>query len=141
MAIKTVQILVDDFDGAEGAITTPFSLDGVDYEIDLAPRQRDKLQRAMAPYIAKARRQIRTEPAEGRSGRHSVTKRSTKKRSHKTPPGQKEQLDAIRDWARKNGRTVSDRGRVPQEVKAAFDEAHTERPERDGVQQPVAFSG
>lgn len=135
MAIKTVNILVDDFDGAEGALTTPFSLDGVDYEIDLAPRQRDKLQRAMAPFIAKARRRVGTEPA--RASR--AAKRSTKNRSHKTPPGHKEQLDAIRDWARKNGKTVSDRGRVPKEIKTAFEQAHTEQPDHDGVHVP--FSG
>lgn len=61
-------------------------------------------------------------------------------RGHQTSPGStvsrstigasgtgrrsKEQLTSIRDWARKNGYSVSDRGRIPSDVLEAYDAAH-----------------
>ena len=36
----------------------------------------------------------------------------------------REQAGAIRDWARKNGHNVSDRGRIPASVVNAYEEAH-----------------
>jgi hypothetical protein len=36
----------------------------------------------------------------------------------------REQASAIREWARKNGHNVSDRGRIPASVVNAYEEAH-----------------
>ena len=36
----------------------------------------------------------------------------------------REQAGAIRDWARKNGHQVSDRGRIPASVVDAYESAH-----------------
>ena len=36
----------------------------------------------------------------------------------------REQAGAIRDWARKNGHAVSDRGRIPASVVEAYEAAH-----------------
>jgi hypothetical protein len=36
----------------------------------------------------------------------------------------REQAGAIRDWARKNGHAVSDRGRIPASVVEAYEGAH-----------------
>jgi hypothetical protein len=33
-------------------------------------------------------------------------------------------LSAVRAWARQNGHQVSDRGRIPASVQAAYDKAH-----------------
>ena len=37
---------------------------------------------------------------------------------------QKGDLGAVREWARANGHTVSDRGRISADVQAAYDKAH-----------------
>ncbi|MFD0974289.1 Lsr2 family protein [Plantactinospora endophytica] len=44
--------LVDDLDGGDADETVKFSLDGVQYEIELATANADKLQNAFAPYTA-----------------------------------------------------------------------------------------
>jgi hypothetical protein len=36
----------------------------------------------------------------------------------------REQASAIRDWARRNGHQVSDRGRIPASVVSAYEDAH-----------------
>ena len=38
--------------------------------------------------------------------------------------GRKGDLSAVREWARKNGHKVSDRGRISAEVQAAYDKAN-----------------
>ena len=38
--------------------------------------------------------------------------------------GKRRNLSDIREWARKNGYKVSDRGRISSEVQAAYDKAH-----------------
>ncbi|HEV7195154.1 MAG TPA: histone-like nucleoid-structuring protein Lsr2, partial [Pedococcus sp.] len=38
--------------------------------------------------------------------------------------GGKRDLADVRDWARKHGHTVSDRGRISAEIQAAYDKAH-----------------
>jgi Lsr2 protein len=53
MAIRILRI--DDIDGTDGAELIPFRLDGVDYEIDLAPRNRARLLRAIQPFAERAR--------------------------------------------------------------------------------------
>lgn len=107
MAIKTV--LVDDIDGSNlpaGSKSTTFALDGVSYEIDLGPANAAQLSDALAPYIAAARR----------TGSPRATSRSTA-----TDPAR---LAAIREWARANGHTVSDRGRIAGSIVAAYDAGH-----------------
>lgn len=36
----------------------------------------------------------------------------------------RDQVQAVRDWARQNGYTVSDRGRIAKSIQDAFDAAH-----------------
>jgi hypothetical protein len=48
--------LTDDIDGADGAETITFGLDGQTWEIDLAKANRDRFARVLAPYVAVARR-------------------------------------------------------------------------------------
>jgi hypothetical protein len=57
---RTITIHIDDLDGRQirqgsgGAVS--FSLDGIDYEIDLSAKHRRDLQRILDPYIAAGRR-------------------------------------------------------------------------------------
>lgn len=73
------------------------------YEIDLTEANADKLQAALAPFVAAARR-----VDQRRTGLTVVTS----------------DLRTIRAWARANGVKVSERGRVSQDVQDAFRAAH-----------------
>jgi hypothetical protein len=107
MAQKVQIILEDDLDGSEANETVSFSLDGTSYEIDLNEGNAAKLRDAMAVYI-------------GHGRKVSQSSRRTARRS----TGDGHSAKEIRDWARSNGHTVPDRGRIPAEVRSAFDAAH-----------------
>ncbi len=106
---KRVQVfLVDDTDHSVAADeTVSFALDGVSYSIDLSSDNAARLRDALAPWIGHADRV---------GGRKAVKSASAR--------GGRTDLNAVREWARKNGHEVKDRGRVPASVLAAFDKAH-----------------
>lgn len=111
MAQKTFVQLVDDLDGTaltdgQGKTVT-FALEGVSYEIDLGEAHVGDLTAALAPFVAAGRKV---------SGRKIATRSS----STKSDPVE---LQKIRDWAGKNGHTVSDRGRIPAAVRDAYNAA------------------
>jgi hypothetical protein len=105
MARKTQVVLLDDVDGGIADETVTFALDGVEYEIDLSTSNAARLREALAPWVGGGRR------IGGRA-------RSARRGSVRSSGGRNTE---IREWARANGYTVSDRGRIPAEVKAAFD--------------------
>lgn len=112
MATKTIHLLVDDLDGkelkdGEGQSIT-FTVDGVDYLIDLSQSNADKLEQALAPYVSAARR------VGGRRTRPLTANASI----------DKSQLANVRSWAKSQGLTVSDRGRISQDVQDAYQAAH-----------------
>jgi len=110
MAQRVVVTLEDDIDGGEAAETVSFALDGVSYEIDLSEANASKLRDDLASWIGHARRA---------GGRKST---STARRGGGGRGGR--DLSAIREWARKNGHKVSDRGRISADIQAAYDKAH-----------------
>jgi hypothetical protein len=115
VAQKVQVILVDDVDGGEAAETVAFALDGVSYEIDLSDDNAGELRDSLAKWIGHARRT---------GGRSTVRSRSTSGRARGSASGAKPDLSAVRTWARENGFSVSDRGRVSSEVLAAYDSAN-----------------
>jgi hypothetical protein len=107
MAQKVTVSLVDDLSGSQADETVSFGLDGKSYEIDLSSKNADKLRGALADYVAAARR-----PGGGRkASAASVARR---------PAVDREQNQAIREWARSKGMKVNDRGRIPTEVVDAY---------------------
>jgi len=118
MARRIVHQLVDDLDGTlldvGSGETVLFSLDGVAYEIDLADANAVALRDALQPYIAAGRR-----ISGGRGGAPT----SSGGGSHRRRTGQQDYAP-IRAWAKDNGYTVSDRGRVPASVVEAYEAAH-----------------
>jgi len=108
MARKTVITMTDDLDGAEGAGTVVFGLDGQAYEIDLTSEHADQFREWLAAYVA-AGRKVRAR------GGGSV-RRDRPSRDH---------WAAVREWARTQGRQVSDRGRIPAGIVADYDASHT----------------
>jgi hypothetical protein len=111
---KTQVILVDDIDGSEADETVTFALDGVTYEIDLNSAHASELRDAFGTWVGHARKQ------QGRAGGGRSTGGGGARRGRTD----KAQLAKVREWARENGYTVSDRGRIPGNVLEAFQAAH-----------------
>jgi len=113
MAQRTVVTLIDDLDGtsSDSIQTVSFGLDGVIYEIDLNDANSGKLRDHLAEFIAVGRRT----GGRAKRGVASIQTRSS------GAGRSREQTQAIRDWAKKNGHDVADRGRIPASVIAAFE--------------------
>lgn len=111
MAQKVQVVLVDDIDGGTADETVSFALDGVSYEIDLNAENAARLRDSLAEWIGHARRVGgRTRSGSRRSGG-----------ARRTSPSESA---AIREWARANGYQVNERGRIPAEVRNAYEAAH-----------------
>jgi len=119
MAQKVSVVLIDDLDESEASETVSFSLDGQGYEIDLNDQHAKELRDTFAPYVGAGRKT-------GRSGASSGGGSNRPGRSRRTAAAgsDRERLQAIREWARANGHTVSERGRLSSTVTAAYDAAH-----------------
>ena len=109
MAQKTYVVLEDDIDGGEASETVAFGLDGAAYEIDLNEKNAKALRDAMATYVGHARKASSASRRGRRSSAASYGTHSARE---------------IRDWARSQGLKVTDRGRVPTEIREAFEAAH-----------------
>ena len=120
MARKTIVTLFDDLTGevAESISTVEFALDGRAYELDLTDENSAKLHDALAQYVNAARK------IGGRRRSGTRPDRSGKSTSGTTGYN-RETLKSIREWAKKNGHNISDRGRLPAEVVQAWETAQT----------------
>lgn len=107
MAQRVTVALIDDLDGGEASETIAFGVDGKNYQIDLSSANADKLRDSLASFVAVARRS----GGARRAGEASGSPR---------PVVDREQNQAIREWARRNGRKLSDRGRIPADVVEAY---------------------
>lgn len=111
---QTVKIILeDDLDGGPAEETVRFGLDGAQYEIDLSEENAAKLRDAVRPFIAKARRAgSKQPPKQARTAGGRATGTSNPDTA------------AIRQWARAQGKPVSDRGRIHQDIQKEYYEAH-----------------
>lgn len=112
MAKTIIEQITDDIDGSPNAKTVTFSFEGTEYSIDLNTKNRAALEKALKPYLDHATQLNR------RGSRAPRRSRST------SPSKRKPDLGVVREWARANGHTVSDRGRVSGVIQAAYDAAH-----------------
>ncbi len=110
MAKQTTVTVTDDLGGSANAREVTFSLDGDSWTIDLSTKNRNALEKALKPYIAKAAKQGRPRPV--------PAAQRTPRRAARTD------LAAVREWAASNGHQVSDRGRISATVLEAYDAAH-----------------
>jgi hypothetical protein len=108
LARKETVTLLDDLEDQETPAdeTVWFGIDGKSYEIDLTFSNAVQFREAMSPYTAAARvvtesRRIRT--------------RSTASRQHSAD---------IRAWAKKHGREIPERGRIPVSIIAEYEASH-----------------
>lgn len=109
MVQRTEIHLIDDLDGKEipagKGETVLFALDGTLYEIDLHAKNAAALRKTLAAYVAAARS---VKPPRGTHRRQA------------TEPDARQ----IKAWARENGYEVADRGRVPGQIRDAYNAAH-----------------
>jgi hypothetical protein len=112
MAKKVTVQLVDDYDGESVAEeTVEFGVDGVSYEIDVSGEHADQLRDDFRRWVEHARR------INGRkNGRAGGPRRGQLSR---------EQTAEVREWARREGRTVATRGRLPKPLIDAFNSANS----------------
>jgi nucleoid-associated protein Lsr2 len=111
MATQTTVTLVDDLDGSEADEQVQFMVDGKSYEIDLSSSNSKKLRDSLAPFVVVARRT----GGRRRTGTAGAPARATTDR---------EQNQAIREWAQQQGMKVSERGRLSASVLDAYKAAH-----------------
>jgi hypothetical protein len=103
---RKVQVhLLDDIDGGKADETLKFALDGTNYEIDLSTKHADKLRRSLDKFVQSARR----------VGRGPVTP-SGRGRTPGSARSDRMQNQAIRDWAKRRGIELNERGRIPRSI-------------------------
>ncbi|MGW7201435.1 histone-like nucleoid-structuring protein Lsr2 [Streptomyces chryseus] len=107
MVQRTVTVYIDDLVGAEGeeVATHTFSVDGVNYEIDLGADSYQKLLDVLGPFMGAGRRV----GGRRRSVKGSQTGRGDAAR--------------IREWAQSQGIEVSARGRIPADLVEKYESA------------------
>ena len=106
MAQKITVALEDDLDGGPADETVRFGLGGADYPIDLSTKNTTAFRRQLAPFIEHARK----------------TGRGQRRRPGRTASSRERSAD-IRAWAKDQGITVSDRGRIPASLAEQYDAA------------------
>jgi hypothetical protein len=117
MANRVIHQLVDDLDGSvippgTGERLT-FALRGKEYYLDLSDANVERLNKAVQPFIDAAVTATKS-------------RRLSTGASIRQPPGLGDRAAVIRAWARDHGHDVSIRGRISQEIVAAFELANTE---------------
>lgn len=113
VATRTQTIRVSDLSGediGDAGQTVNFSIGSSNYVIDLSDKEAEKFFDAFKKYTDVAQktggRGVRSTGGSGRA------------------KADKEQLAAMRSWARANGHQVSDRGRISQEIQDAYHAAN-----------------
>jgi hypothetical protein len=104
MGTRTIVQLEDDLMGGQAAETVTFGIDGKSFQLDLNKSNAAALRQLLAPYVAAGRAQ---------RARHTQRKTSGTVAGEVGPA-------TIRAWAIANGYAVSSRGRVSQELRAAY---------------------
>ncbi|WP_459612871.1 histone-like nucleoid-structuring protein Lsr2 [Corynebacterium urogenitale] len=112
MARQEVTQYFDDIDNSplaeEEVQVVDFTIDGVEYTMDLGPKNKQVFDEVLAPYI-KAARRVSKSSSRGKSSAGSSSAVRNK---------------LIREWALNNGLEVSKRGRIAADVVEKFNKAH-----------------
>ncbi len=118
VAQKVEVVLTCDLDEEEtpAAETVAFGYDGQTYEFELCQEHLDEFHNLMQGYVSAARK---AEPAAHRSSPATASAPPRASRGMGNPS----ELAMVREWARTNGYDISDRGRIPSQVRDAFEAA------------------
>jgi Lsr2 len=116
MAQRIEVSLVDDIDGERADETVTFSLDGLDYEIDLSDVNAADLRERLEFYVEHARRMLKSK-RKGAPRSVATTRKSPTTTRTQVPADPA----AVRAWAAGKKITVSPRGRISKDVYAQFE--------------------
>jgi hypothetical protein len=116
MAKATVEVLVDDLDGSEGAETVRLGWNGDWRELELSKKNLASLSRSLDKYWDVGR------PVSG-DGDSSRRRRPSRTRSSRAAKAKRDPK-VIRAWARENGIAVPARGRIPGDVERQYNEVN-----------------
>ncbi|MDQ1703261.1 MAG: hypothetical protein QOF57_2513 [Frankiaceae bacterium] len=116
MAQRVQVLLVCDVhaDDTPGSQTVTFALDGASYEIDLCDQHVAELHESFATFVSAARRT---------GGRGRPAGRSSASAAGRRGGSDRQRTQDIRQWARSNGLSVNERGRIPAEIVAQYESA------------------
>ena len=106
MVQKVSIALEDDLDGGPAAETVRFGLGGAEYEIDLSKKNARTFRKGLSKFVEHARKAGRAQSR--RSARTSASR---------------ERSGDIRAWAKGQGMTLSERGRIPAGVVQQYEAA------------------
>ncbi len=112
-------VLSDDLTGieSEDVKSITYAINGNFFEIDLNDANRAKLEKALAPFIKKSR---------------AITKlRASAVAAIDDAP-------KIREWAKANGKEISERGRIPQEITDEYHRAMAESNDSDDAPEAAS---
>lgn len=109
MAQRKIVTYVSDLSGAEitdnDTPTVTFALDGQEFAIDLSDKEQEKFRKIFEPYVA-------------------VATKGKKERGGKKVAASGPAAADIRAWANANNIEIPERGRIPSEVRDAYNAAH-----------------
>src|SRR6478736_1895567 len=123
MVTVTRTYLVDDLDGSQEDVENVLlALDGTNYEIDLSASNATKLRDKLERFVAAAS-PVKT-AAKSASARRGPRGKAATSAKAAPVPSNRDQVQAIREWAKSAGYEVSSRGRISKAIQDAFDAAH-----------------
>lgn len=129
MAREVIIKMTDDLDREqEATVIRELGVDDHIYTIDLTEEHSNELDELLATWIDAAHSKVkwpkrdRQQAQKSPNGAVPVTPGTTIKAN---PAAEKARRQKIRNWGRKNGWQVADRGYVPKALEDAYTEAHT----------------
>lgn len=105
MAKQIITTITDDLSGDPDASQVTFAFEGVEYSIDLAAKNLDKMTKALQPFIDKATK---------------VTRSTSAARSQSAKQERPYDIVQLREWAGRNKVQLPARGRIPRSTVESY---------------------
>lgn len=122
MAKQTITKILDDLSGEDADESVSFALDGNLYEIDLSGDNAFELRTFLARYIEAGSRVGRVGQGAQVRGYRSVS--NAQAPASAISRSNREENQAIREWANVNGYELAERGRIPMHIVDAYRDRH-----------------
>ena len=126
MASKSVVMRVCDLhkESVQADKTVRFSWDGARHQLDLCTEHLGELESTVDAWLKGSSSSNGARRKTSRTGGASATRgTAAKRRPAKRSSAAANPSGELRAWARANGHTVSDRGRIPSQVRTAYEAA------------------
>lgn len=132
MAKRIIHQLIDDLDGSDADETVRFSVEGVDYEMDLSKRNVGKFNTTLQPWVEVATKV-------GRTSRAAPYRRAVSDGRTPATAADRDRNREIRDWLVATGFAINDRGRIRQHLVELWE--NRARLDQDALREALAEFG